>query len=190
MDKMGKLVVISGPSGAGKGTIVEQLLKDDRYELSISCTTRASRGQEQEGISYFFKSKEAFEKMIQAHQFLEYADVFGKYYGTPKEYVLDKLRGGKCVILEIDVQGALQVKKNHPDALMIFILPPSEEVLLSRLRGRKTETEEQILKRFGKAREEMALADKYDYTVVNDDLKTTVDEVRNIIQNSEQTEEL
>ncbi len=182
MDSIGKLIVISGPSGAGKGTIVEQLLSDSRYELSISCTTREPRGQEQEGKHYFFKSREEFEKMIGESKFLEYADVFGRYYGTPKDYVLDKLKSGKNVILEIDVQGALQVKKNYPQALMIFILPPSEEVLLERLRGRKTETEEQIAKRFGKAREEMAFAEQYNYTVVNDDLQTAVDEVRNIIE--------
>lgn len=181
MENPGKLIVISGPSGAGKGTIVEQLLSDGRYELSISCTTRAPRGQEKEGVNYFFKSKEEFERMIAEHKFLEYADVFGKYYGTPKDYVLDKLEQGKYVILEIDVQGALQVKENYPDALMIFILPPSEEVLLERLRGRRTETEEQVVKRFGKARAEMAFAEKYDYTVVNDDLRTAVDEVKNII---------
>lgn len=184
MDEIGRLIVISGPSGAGKGTIVDKLLSDSRYELSISCTTRAPRGQERDGINYFFKTREEFEKMIAENKFLEYADVFGGYYGTPKDYVLDKLESGKSVILEIDVQGALQVKKNYPEALMIFILPPSEEVLLARLRGRKTETEEQISKRFGKARAEMEFADKYDYTVVNDDLMTAVDEVKNIIKNS------
>lgn len=182
MGKTGKLIVISGPSGAGKGTIVDQLLKSGQYELSISCTTRAPRGQEKEGLNYFYKSKEEFEQMISDHQFLEYADVFGCYYGTPKDYVLGKLNEGKNVILEIDVQGALQVKKNYPDTMMIFILPPSEEVLLARLRGRGTETEEQINKRFGKAKAEMDLADKYDYSVVNDDLMTAVSEVRQMIE--------
>ncbi|MEG0783847.1 MAG: guanylate kinase [Christensenella sp.] len=184
VSKEGKLIVISGPSGAGKGTIVEKLLADKKYGLSISCTTRAPRGAEQEGINYFFKSKAEFEKMIEQHEFLEYADVFGCYYGTPKEYVMNKLNSGKSVILEIDVQGALQVKENYPKALMIFILPPTEEILLARLRGRKTETEEQIEKRFGKAKAEMARADKYDYNVINDDLITAVDEVRQIIENS------
>lgn len=182
MGKTGKLIVISGPSGAGKGTIVDQLLKSGQYELSISCTTRAPRGKEKEGLNYFYKSKEEFEQMISDHQFLEYADVFGCYYGTPKDYVLGKLNEGKNVILEIDVQGALQVKKNYPDTMMIFILPPSEEVLLARLRGRGTETEEQINKRFGKAKTEMDLADKYDYSVVNDDLMTAVSEVRQMIE--------
>ena len=184
MGGTGKLSVISGPSGAGKGTIVDQLLKSGKYELSISCTTRAPRGQEKEGVNYFFKSREEFERMISEHKFLEYADVFGCYYGTPKDYVLGKLGEGKNVILEIDVQGALQVKKNYPDAVMIFILPPSEEVLLARLRGRGTETEEQIGRRFGKARAEMELADQYDYSVVNDDLMTAVAEVREMIEKS------
>lgn len=182
--KTGKLIIISGPSGAGKGTIVEQLLKDGSYELSISCTTRKPRGQEREGVNYFFKTPEQFRKMIDENAFLEYADVFGCCYGTPKEYVLNKLSQGKNVILEIDVQGAVQVKENYPQAMMIFILPPSEEILLERLRGRGTETEEQIAKRFGKAKAEMAYADRYGYKVVNDDLMTAVEEIRSIIQNS------
>ncbi len=182
MSEMGKLIVLSGPSGAGKGTIVDQLLKNGEYELSISCTTRAPRGQEKEGINYFYKPKEEFEKMIAEGKFLEYADVFGCYYGTPRDYVLGKLEQGKSVILEIDVQGALQVKENYPQAIMIFILPPSEEVLLERLRGRGTETDEQIAKRFGKAKAEMELACRYDYSVVNDDLMTAVEEIRRIIE--------
>lgn len=182
--KTGKLIIISGPSGAGKGTIVEQLLKDGSYELSISCTTRKPRGQEREGVNYFFKTPEQFRKMIDENAFLEYADVFGCCYGTPKEYVLNKLSQGKNVILEIDVQGAVQVKENYPQAMMIFILPPSEEILLERLRGRGTETEEQIAKRFGKAKTEMAYADRYGYKVVNDDLMTAAEEIRSIIQNS------
>ncbi len=183
-EKIGKLIIISGPSGAGKGTIVEQLLRDGNYELSISCTTRAPRGQEKEGIHYFFKTADEFQKMIEENEFLEYADVFGRCYGTPKRYVLDKLNSGKNVILEIDVQGAVQVKENYPQALMIFILPPSEEVLLARLKGRGTETPEQIEKRFGKAKAEMAYADRYGYKVVNDDLMIAVEEIRQIIQNS------
>lgn len=178
----GKLIVISGPSGCGKGTIVERLLqKDADIELSISCTTRLPRGGEQDGVNYFFKTHEEFQKMIKDNAFLEYADVFGKCYGTPKEYVLGKLNQGKSVILEIDVQGAMQVVKNYPQAVTIFILPPSEEILLKRLRGRGTETDEQIEKRFGKARAEMEYAQQYGYRVVNDDLDVAVDEVRNII---------
>ncbi|MEA5002729.1 MAG: guanylate kinase, partial [Christensenella sp.] len=120
MDQKGKLVVISGPSGCGKGTIVDKLLKqDDSLQLSISATTRAPRSIEKEGINYFFKSQEAFSQMIADDAFLEYADVFGKYYGTPKDYVLGKLEQGKNVILEIDVQGAMQVIKNYPQAVTI-----------------------------------------------------------------------
>ena len=178
----GKLIVISGPSGCGKGTIVERLLqKDADIELSISCTTRLPRSGEQDGVNYFFKTHEEFQKMIKDNAFLEYADVFGKCYGTPKEYVLGKLNQGKSVILEIDVQGAMQVVKNYPQAVTIFILPPSEEILLKRLRGRGTETDEQIEKRFGKARAEMEYTQQYGYRVVNDDLDIAVDEVRDII---------
>ena len=119
--------------------------------------------------------------MIAEDAFLEHANVFGKYYGTPKQYVLDKLKRGRNVLLEIDVQGALQVKKNYPKARMIFILPPSEEILLARLRGRGTETEEQVQKRFGEARKEMSFADRYDYKVVNDDLDAAVCEVKKLI---------
>lgn len=185
MDQKGKLVVISGPSGCGKGTIVDKLLKqDDSLQLSISATTRAPRSIEKEGINYFFKSQEAFSQMIADDAFLEYADVFGKYYGTPKDYVLGKLEQGKNVILEIDVQGAMQVIKNYPQAVTIFILPPSEEALLNRLKGRGTETEEQIMKRFGKAKAEMEYAQQYGYRVINDDLDTAVAEVKSIIDNA------
>ena len=124
---------------------------------------------------------DVYKRQIKDHAFLEYADVFGKCYGTPKEYVLGKLNQGKSVILEIDVQGAMQVVKNYPQAVTIFILPPSEEILLKRLRGRGTETDEQIEKRFGKARAEMEYAQQYGYRVVNDDLDVAVDEVRDII---------
>lgn len=185
MDQKGKLIVISGPSGCGKGTIVDRLLKlDGSLQLSISATTRMPRGTEENGVNYFFKSHEEFERMIHDDAFLEYADVFGKYYGTPKEYVLGKLEQGKNVILEIDVQGAMQVVKNYAEAVTIFILPPSEDVLLNRLKGRGTETEEQILKRFSKAKAEMEYAQQYGYRVVNDDLDTAVLEVKNIIDNA------
>ena len=183
----GELIIISGPSGSGKGTIVGQLLEtDDSVELSVSCTTRQPRGTEKEGVNYFFKTEEEFEKMIEEGEFLEYARVFGRYYGTPKRYVLHQLENGRNVLLEIDVQGAMQVKNNYPQARMIFILPPSEEVLLQRLRGRGTETEEQIDKRFGEARREMTFADRYDYRVVNDDLQRAVEEVKRIIHTGNQ----
>jgi guanylate kinase len=180
--QMGKLIVLSGPSGSGKGTIIGKLLQNDHsVELSISCTTRKPRGTEQNGVNYFFKTEEEFKKMIENDEFLEYAKVFDKCYGTPRHYVLDKLESGRNVLLEIDVQGAMQVKKNYPQARMIFILPPSEEVLLKRLRGRGTETEEQIQKRFSEAKTELSYADQYDYQVVNDDLEEAVQKVSEII---------
>ncbi len=181
---LGKLVVISGPSGAGKGTIVDRLIDDENIELSVSCTTRKPRDHEKDGVNYFFKREEEFVDMIVSHAFLEYADVFGCKYGTPKTKVLDKLKAGKNVILEIDVKGAMQVKENYPDAMLIFILPPSEQELLRRLRGRNTETEEQIRIRFNTAKEEMDYADKYDYKIINDNLETAVKEIQDIIKRS------
>lgn len=179
--KKGKLIIISGPSGAGKGTIIDKLLDGGDFVLSRSCTTRRPRGSEQDGVEYFFVTAEKFREMIEQDAFLEYADVFGKMYGTPKENVLNLLNRGKNVLLEIDVQGAAKVKKNYPDALTIFILPPSEEVLLERLKNRGTETEEQVNKRFQKAKEEMACADNYDCVVVNNDLEAAVSAVKEIL---------
>ena len=121
----GRLIVISGPAGAGKGTVVNGLMERERYALSVSATTRAPRGFEQDGINYFFKTVEEFEEMIKNNEFLEYAKFVDNYYGTPKKFVLDKLEEGKNVLLEIEVQGALQVKKNYPEATLIFLLPPS-----------------------------------------------------------------
>lgn len=180
-EKKGKLIVISGPSGSGKGTIVEKLLDDDSVELSVSCTTRKPRPHEKDGVNYFFKRDEEFKEMLVSQKFLEHAKVFGCQYGTPKERVLKKLDEGKNVILEIDVQGAMQVKKNFGEALLIFIMPPSEKELLKRLRGRGTESEEQIKTRFSKAKEEMAFAQQYDYTVVNDKLEDAVLEIKKIV---------
>jgi len=179
--KEGKLIVISGPSGAGKGTIVERLLDDDNIEVSISCTTRQPRPHEKDGVNYFFKREDEFNNMVVSNSFLEHANVFGCQYGTPKGRVLDRLKEGKNVILEIDVQGALQVKQNFEEAVMIFIMPPSKDELLERLKGRATETPAQIEKRISKAQEEMDQTDRYDYVVVNDDLDTAVREVREII---------
>ena len=179
----GNLLVISGPSGAGKGTIVTELLKrDDKLSLSISCTTRYKRDGEVDGVHYYFISKEQFRSMIDEGDFLEYAQVFDNFYGTPISKIEQKRNSGFDVILEIDVQGALQVKSKVPDAKLIFIMPPSMEVLKERLLGRKTETIEQVEKRFSKAEKEMSLKDRYDYCVVNDDLQTAVDEVYDIIK--------
>ena len=182
--KKGKLIVISGPSGSGKGTIVEKLLDDKSIELSVSCTTRPPRPHEKDGVNYFFKREDEFNDMIVSNSFLEHAQVFGCQYGTPKAVVLKKLDQGKNIILEIDVQGAMQVKGNYDDALLIFISPPSDEELLTRLKKRGTETEAQIKKRFSKAKEEMAYMDKYDFTVVNDVLEDAVKEIKDIIKNA------
>ncbi len=179
----GRLIVISGPAGAGKGTVVNGLMERERYALSVSATTRAPRGFEQDGINYFFKTVEEFEEMIKNNEFLEYAKFVDNYYGTPKKFVLDKLEEGKNVLLEIEVQGALQVKKNYPEATLIFLLPPSMEELESRLRGRATDSEETILKRLARAEEEMSYKDKYDYQVVNFEVDQAVQEIEDIINN-------
>ncbi len=179
--KKGKLIVISGPSGAGKGTVVDRLLDDENVELSISCTTRAPRPHEKDGVNYFFKREDEFNDMIVGNSFLEHAQVFGCQYGTPRQRVMERLAQGKNVILEIDVQGAMQVKENFNDALLIFIMPPSEEELLNRLRNRGTESKEQIEERISKAKGEMAQTDRYDHVVVNDDLEVAVAQVREII---------
>lgn len=180
----GVLIVVSGPSGCGKGTVIGELLKkqDTDADLSISCTTRDLRGAEADGVNYFFKTQEEFEEMISNAEFLEYAHVFGKYYGTPKKYVLDKLDAGRNVILEIDVQGGMQIKKNFPDAVLIFILPPSMKELLKRLKNRSTETAELVNKRFKMAKGEIEFARKYDFVVMNDNLARAVDDAACIIR--------
>jgi guanylate kinase len=165
----GLLIVISGPSGAGKGTVIHEFLKQygDNTDVSVSCTTRDPRGSEVDGVNYFFKTEEEFTAMIQSGDFLEYAHVFGKYYGTPKKLVLDKLAAGKNVILEIDVQGAVQIKENMKDSVLIFILPPSMKELYNRLSGRSTETPQLITKRYNMAKNEIEFARKYDFVVQN-----------------------
>ncbi len=182
-DKKGLLFVISGPSGVGKGTICKKLLERRKeLKLSVSVTTRAPRSGEIEGVNYFFRSEEQFQDMIERDEFLEYMCVFGKnHYGTPKAYVAEQRAQGNDVILEIDVNGALNVKKRCPDAVMIFIAPPSMETLKKRLVGRGTETEEAVERRFAEAVKEMATAGEYDYIVVNDSLDKAVNDTESIL---------
>ena len=181
-DKKGLLFVISGPSGVGKGTICKKLLERRKeLKLSVSVTTRAPRPGEIEGVNYFFRSEEQFQDMIERDEFLEYMCVFGKnHYGTPKAYVAEQRAQGNDVILEIDVNGALNVKKRCPDAVMIFIAPPSMETLKKRLVGRGTETEEAVERRFAEAVKELA-AGEYDYIVVNDSLDKAVKDTESIL---------
>lgn len=179
----GLLIVMSGFSGAGKGTLMKRLLTDfeDNYCFSVSMTTRGPREGEVDGKDYFFVDRETFEKNIEADGFVEYAEYCGNYYGTPKAYVDKQLAAGKCVILDIEVQGAMQIKKKFPDALLVFVTPPSIDVLVSRLRARGTESEEVIMKRVNRAKEEAHSIDKYEYIVINDDLDTAVQDMHEMV---------
>lgn len=180
--KKGLLIVLSGPSGAGKGTICKALMeKEKNLKLSISATTRQPRSGEIEGKNYFFKSEEDFEKMIENDSFLEWAKVYGHYYGTPKDFVLKNLEEGNDVVLEIDIQGALKIKEKFPEGVFIFILPPSMEELKNRIKKRGTETEEEIIKRFKSAYEELNYVSRYNYVVINDSVEEAVEKIRAII---------
>ena len=177
-----RLFIISGPSAVGKGTIVKRILKSDgKVHLSVSATTRNPREGEEEGVSYYFMSDEKFVKAVGEGGFLEHASVHGHYYGTPKAPVMSQLKAGRDVILEIDVQGAMQVKESYPDGVFIFILPPSVDALRSRIMHRGTESEEDIQVRLGAAQREMEYLEHYDYYVVNDDLEKAVDSVKKIM---------
>lgn len=185
MKKQGTLVVVSGFAGTGKGTVMKELLgRYDSYALSISATTRNPRPGEVDGREYFFKTKEEFEQMIERDEFVEHACYVGNYYGTPKKYVQEQLAAGKDVILEIEIQGALNIKSQFPDALLLFIAPPSADVLKERLVGRGTETEEVIEQRLARAVEESKGIENYDYLVVNDDLEECVENVHQMIQSA------
>lgn len=179
----GILTVVSGFSGAGKGTVMNGLLaKYDNYALSVSATTRRPREGEQDGREYFFKTKDAFERMIAEDAFIEYAKYVENYYGTPKVYVEEQLSRGKDVLLEIEIQGALQVKEKCPDALLVFITPPNAEILEQRLTGRGTETPEVIAQRMNRAAEESEGMGAYDYIIVNDRLDDCIEEMHRVIQ--------
>lgn len=177
--------MVSGFSGAGKGTIMKELLKrhSDTYALSISATTRNPRPGETDGVEYFFRTREEFEQMIAEDALIEYAQYVGNYYGTPKAYVEEQLLAGKNVILEIEIQGALKVKEKFPDALLLFVTPPSAEELKNRLVGRGTETMDVVMSRLNRANEEAEGIEQYDYLVINDVLEDAVEEVHQIIQN-------
>ena len=177
-----KLFVVSGSSGVGKGTVLKKFLdKNSDFMLSISCTTRAPREGEVDGVNYFFISKDEFKNCIDNDKFLEWAEFAGNFYGTKKKFINQCLEEGKNIILEIDTQGALKVKKQMSDAVLIFICPPSLEALENRLRGRHTEDEETIQKRLKEVKEELKRAENFDYKIINDNLENAVCELEKII---------
>lgn len=182
MEARGILMVLSGFSGAGKGTLVKRLVKKySNYALSISMTTRAPREGEQNGVEYFFTDKGSFEEAIRNNGLIEYASYCGHYYGTPKAYVEEQMAAGKNVILEIEIQGALKVKQKFPESLLVFVTPPSAEELKRRLEERGTESPEAIARRLARAAEESEGIEAYDYIVVNDDLDTCVEEIHRLV---------
>lgn len=177
--KKGVLMIVSGPAGVGKGTIVKEAVdkSENSIYLSVSATTRQPRSIDKEGVTYFFKTKEEFENMIENNELLEWACYVDNYYGTPLKPVKDALENGKDVILEIEVQGAFKVKENFPESVLTFIVPPSLEILEERLRGRNTETEEQIQKRLNTAKGELEKVEKYDYVIENDTVEKAVSDL-------------
>ena len=184
MSERGLLIVFSGPSGVGKGTVRQEIFStpDHKFEYSVSMTTRAQRPGEVDGKDYFFRSREEFEELIRNGQMLEYAEYVGNYYGTPLTYVNETLDNGIDVFLEIEVQGALQVKKKVPDAVFIFLTPPDLNELQERLVGRGTDSEEVIAQRIERAREEIALMSEYDYAIVNDEVPLAAERVNRVIE--------
>ena len=177
-DITGKLIVISAPSGTGKTTVVKKLLQQtNNLEASVSFTTRKMRENEKEGLDYFFVSEKTFTNMIQNDDFLEHATVFGNFYGTEKKSVSENLQKGVNVILEIDWQGALQIKSSMPSCVMIFLIPPSKEVLLARLKNRGTDSDQEIAYRFNQAVLDLEQSNKFDHVLVNDQLDKVVTEI-------------
>ena len=177
----GRLIVISGFSGAGKGTVVKKLLEKYNYSLSISATTRAPREGEVDGREYYFKTIDEFKSLIDYNGLIEWAQYVDNYYGTPRKFVEDEIANGKNVILEIEVQGAMNIKSQYPNAILIFISTKDIETRHERLAGRGTETEEVIQKRISRAAEETESMEAYEYIVINDDLDTCVDAVNSIV---------
>ncbi len=179
----GKLIVVSGFSGAGKGTVMKEIMNSyDNYALSVSATTRSPRPGEVEGISYFFKTDDEFRQMIEKDELIEYAGYVGHYYGTPKQFVEKNLDEGKDVFLEIEIQGALKVKEKYPDAVLMFITPPDAKTLRERLVNRGTESMDVIEKRLARAAEEANGVEAYDYIVINDNLQECVEMVDRIVK--------
>ena len=182
MKRKGLLIVLSGPSGCGKGTMVAEILKRGDCAVSVSATTRNPREGEVNHVHYHFVSKTEFEQMIAENQLLEYAEYCGNYYGTPRSYVDELREAGKHVILEIEVQGAFQIRERCPDAVLVFTVPPTIDELRRRLHKRGTETEDVIEKRINRAKEELPLAEKYDYIVLNDALEDAVDDFAAVLR--------
>lgn len=181
MDRKGQLIVISGFSGAGKGTVVKELVQKYGYSLSISATTRAPRPGEVDGKDYYFKTEAEFRNLIDYNGLIEWAQYVDNYYGTPRKFVEDELAAGRDVILEIEVQGANIIRKQYPDAMLLFITTKDVKTLRERLAGRGSETKEQVDKRIRRAAEESVMIDKYDYIVINDDLPTCIETVHSVI---------
>lgn len=182
--KRGSVIVISAPSGAGKGTIIQEILKNDPKNrwLSVSATSRPMRPTDKEGETYYFISKEEFERRIAQGYFLEYTSYAGNYYGTPREYIAEKINKGIDVILEIEIEGAANIKKLIPEAIFIFIMPPSLKELVNRLKKRGTDSKEKIMERFKRAYQEVNEVTKYNYVVVNDKLEEAVLKVEAILK--------
>lgn len=181
--KQGQLIIVSGPSGAGKDTVINEVMKkQENAWISISATSREKRPGEKEGINYYYLTKEEFEQKIEENYFLEYAEYAGNYYGTPKETIVEKLEKGIDVILVIEIQGAMKIKELIPEALFIFIMPPSENELMKRLKGRKTEDKKKIIERFNIAYKEINEVTKYNYVVINDEVKEAALKIKAIIK--------
>lgn len=186
MSDSGLLIVVSGPSGAGKGTICDALRQRfPKIHYSISMTTRNPRPGEIDGTNYYFTTNEHFEELLTQDAFLEHAKVYDHYYGTPKKYVYQMLQEGKHIMLEIDIQGAMQVKEKYPQCVLIYIVPPSKAVLEARLRGRHTDSDEVIAGRLAKASAELEWIPKYDYLIINDDLDTAIEDAAAVLQAEE-----